>query len=48
MTLRIERKVDHHDRVFLHNPDEQDQADGGNQGQVLTEKHQRRQRAGGC
>jgi len=33
----IEREVDHHDGVLLHDADQQHDADGGNQRQVLTE-----------
>ena len=31
-------KVDHHDRVFLHNTDQHQQADGRDDGQIFVEK----------
>ena len=35
LPLALQRKVDHHDAVLLHNADQQDDADDGNHAQVL-------------
>ena len=43
--LRLDREVDHHDRVLLHDADQHDDADEGVDAQVLLEDHQRQQRA---
>ena len=47
MSLRIERKVNHHDGVLLHDADQQHDANRGNQRQILTKQHQRGQGAYG-
>ena len=43
--LRVEREVDHHDRVLLHDADEQDDADEGDDVEVEAEEQQREDRA---
>ena len=43
--LGVEREVDHHDGVLLHDAHQQDDADQRHDGQVLAEPHQRQQRA---
>ena len=45
IALRIERKVDHHDRVFLDDADQQNDADQANYPQVDAAEHQGHQRA---
>ena len=45
VALRVEREVDHHDGVLLHDADQQQDADGGDQRQVLAKQHQGGQRA---
>src|SRR5215467_13940039 len=35
--LRLEGEVDHHDRVFLDDPDQKDDADDGDHGEIVTE-----------
>jgi TetR/AcrR family transcriptional regulator len=44
VALRVEREVDHHDGVLLHDADQQQDADRRDQRQVLTEPHQRGER----
>ncbi len=41
----VEREVDHHDAVLLHDADQQDDADQGYDAEVLAEQDQREQRA---
>ena len=43
--LGVERKVNHHDGVLLHDADQQDDADQRDQGKVLAAQQQREQRA---
>ena len=40
MALGLQSEVDHHDGVLLDNADQQHDADGRNQGQVLPKVHQ--------
>jgi len=40
---RLERKVDHHDGVLLHDADEQDDADQGDDAEVRAAEHQGQQ-----
>ena len=40
-----QREVDHHDRVFLHDSDQQDDADERNDAEVHVEKQEREHRA---
>ena len=49
IALGIEREVDHHDRVLLHDADQKDDADDRDDRQILAGEHQRQQRtnAGG-
>ena len=37
VALRLEREVDHHDRVLLDDADQQDDADDGDDAQIVTE-----------
>ncbi|MCY1243803.1 hypothetical protein D9M72_568370 [compost metagenome] len=41
--LRIDSKVDHHDRVLLHDADQQNDPDDPNHPQVIAGNHQRQQ-----
>ena len=43
--LRVECEVDHHDGVFLHQADQHDDADEGQQVELHAKDHQREQRA---
>src|SRR3989475_12606855 len=43
-TLRLEREVDHHDPVLLHEPDEHDDADESVHAEVHPENEQRQER----
>src|ERR1700733_6778112 len=43
--LRSERKIDHHDSVLLHDADEQQDADGGDDRELGIEQPQRQRRA---
>jgi len=43
--LGIKREVDHHDRVLLHDADQEDDSDNGDDGEVIAGQHQRQQRA---
>ena len=45
VALGVEREVDHHDRVLLHDADQQDDADDGDDAEIVAERHQRKQRA---
>ena len=45
LAFRFEREVDDHDAVLLHDADQQNDADNRHHAQVLTEQHQRQQRA---
>ena len=45
LALGLQREVDHHDAVLLHDADQQDDADDGDHAQILPEEHQRQQRA---
>ena len=45
LALGFQCEVDHHDAVFLHDADEQDDADDGHHAEILTEEHEREQRA---
>jgi len=45
IALRHDRKVDHQNRVLLHDADEQDDADQRNDGQIVPGQHQGEQRA---
>ena len=45
IALRDDGEVNHHDRVFLHDADEHDEADEAVDVQVNPENHQRQQRA---
>ena len=45
LALGVEREVDHHDRVFLHDADQKDDSDDGDDGEVVAGRHQRQQRA---
>src|SRR5438093_545584 len=44
VALEVERDVDHHDRVFLHDPDEQDDSDHRDDREVHPADQQREQR----
>ena len=43
MALRVQRKVNHHDRVLLHHANQEQYANGRDDGQVLAKNHQRAQ-----
>ena len=43
LALAFQREVHHHDAVFLHDADQQDDADDGDHAQILAKKHQRQQ-----
>mgnify|MGYP003347012436 CR=1 FL=1 len=45
VALLLQREVDHHDRVLLHDADQHHDADGGDDGQLHAEELQRDQRA---
>ena len=45
LAFSLEGEVDHHDGVFLHNTDEQDDADQGNDTEFHLRNHQREQGA---
>ena len=45
LALRLDREVDHHDAVLLHEADEHDDADEGVEVEVDAEEQQRRERA---
>ena len=46
--LRVESKVDHHDCVLFDDADQQQDADGRNQRQILVEQLEHQQRPNGC
>ena len=43
--LGLQREVDHHDRIFLDDADEQNDADDGDDVEVVVQQHQRQKRA---
>ena len=45
IALRIEREIDHHDRILLHDADQHDDADDRDDAEVHLEQHQRQERA---
>ena len=45
LPLRLEREVDHHDGVLLHDADEHDHADEAVDVEIEAEEHERDQRA---
>ena len=45
VALRLKRKVDHHDGVLLHDADEQDDADEGDDRKLALAHHERQERA---
>ena len=45
LALQIEREVDHHDAVLLHDADQQDDADDRDDIQIETKEHEREQSA---
>ena len=45
VALGLQREVDHHDGVLLHDPDQQDDADQRDHAQLRAEQQQRQQRA---
>ena len=36
MSFRLQRKIDHHDRVLFYDTDQQDDPDDGNDGKLIT------------
>ena len=45
LALAFQREIDHHDAVLLHDADQQNNADDGDDAQILTEDHERQERA---
>src|ERR1017187_2958742 len=45
VALRVQREVDHHDGVLLHDPDQHQDADGRDDREVLPEYPQREERS---
>ena len=45
LPLGLQRKVDHHDRVFLDDADQQDHADERDDAQLVMQQHQCEERA---
>jgi hypothetical protein len=43
VALGCQREIDHHDRIFLHDADQQDDADQRHQAQIVVEHHQHQQ-----
>ena len=46
VALGVDGEVHHHDTVLLDDADQQDDADHGDQAEIVAEQHQRRDRAG--
>ena len=43
--LRVQREVNHQDSVLLHDPDQKNNSDQGNDGQLGAAEQQRQQRS---